>query len=96
MKFVKVLKAASNKKYVIYENVISEHDRGYWNENGDLTPDINNAEIFTDIELAKKAIEDTINLHKQNGETVEHYYAIRPVVLEDLNAVYSTYLNKTK
>lgn len=96
MKFVKVLKAAQNKKYVIFENIVSENKKGYWNENGELVEDINNAEVVTNLELAKKAIDDAINIHKENGETVEHYYAIRPVVLEDLNAVYQIKFNEVK
>ena len=95
MKFVKVLKAAQDEKYVIFENIVSENRSGYWGKRGELV-DLQDADIYTNIELAKQNIKDIINIHKDYGETAEHYYAIRPVVFKDLNAVYSTYLNGTK
>lgn len=97
MKFVKVLKAKQHKKYVIFENIVSENRKGYWDEYGELVSDINDADVFTNLELGKAAIEDAININKENGDTAEHYYAIREVVIEDLMPeVYHTKMNEIK
>ena len=96
MNFIKVIKASENKKYVIFENIVSENRKGYWNGDGELVEDINNAYITPDLESAKRAVEEQIKWLKDSGETVEHYFAIRPVVLEDLNAVYQIKFNEVK
>ena len=97
MKFTKVVKAKQHKKYVIFENVVSENIKGYWDENGQLVSDINDADVFTNLELGKAAIQDAININKENGDTAEHYYAIREVVIEDLvPAVYQIKTNEIK
>ena len=96
MKFTKIIKATKNKKYVIFENLVSENIKGYWNEYNELVNDVNDAKVITDIEIAKKAIENDINILKENDETLEHYYEIRPVILEDLSAVYQIKYSEVK
>lgn len=96
MKFIKVVKAEElTKRYVIFENIVSENMKGYWSGKDELV-DLQEADLFESIDYAKDLIQEQIEMLKNSGETAEHYFAIRPVVLEDLNAVYQTKFNEVK
>lgn len=96
MKFVKVLKAASNKKYVIFENIASDNVNGYWTEDGELA-NLQEATIFESLDEAKFQVNAQIKRLQQIGEQAEHYFAIREIKYKyEIPAVYETYFNKEK
>lgn len=96
MKFIKVIKAKENKKYVIFENIVSENISGYWSEQGELT-DLQNAGVFESLDEAKFQVNAQIKHLEHNNENVEHYFAVREVVLETLTpAIYEAKFNEIK
>ena len=88
MKFTKLVKAEENKKYVVFENIVSENIKGYWSKEGELT-DLQNADIFESLNEAKFQVDAQIKRLKQHDENSEHYFAVREVIIKDLTpAVY--------